>query len=408
MLRLLHLSDCFFQLDRMRILQRYIMIELFRVFASLLSLLTVLLIFIGVFKEVSDSGISLGRAIQIIPYIVPSLLPFTIPSTLLLTVCVVYGRIAGDHEVTAAKAAGINVMSLIAPALLLGVVLSVGSLVLTDRVIPWAIVNIQQTITEAMEDIFLDMLRKNQQVSDPVHGFSISVMDVKDRTLIMPTFKYHPINKKTEITLQAQKSTLEFDIENQQVILHLVQGYIDIPGRQRIWFEKEDKAFPLPHQQNITKPRHMPISRVSKEIADVKDSYQNLNDEKDIRLAMALLSGDFTDMQTERHNGDLLPMHQLGLINRLGTEMHSRYAMACSCFFFVLIGCPFSILKAKNQFLTSFMICFVPILLIYYPLTIGMMNLSKTGTVNPAWAMWMGNLLLFVCACVVLRKVTRH
>ena len=26
----------------------------------------------------------------------PSLLPFTIPATLLLTVCVVYGRIAGD------------------------------------------------------------------------------------------------------------------------------------------------------------------------------------------------------------------------------------------------------------------------------------------------------------------------
>ena len=392
----------------MRILQRYIMFELLRVFVSLLSLLTVLLLFVGVFKEVADSGISLGRAIEIIPYIVPSLLPFTIPSTLLLTVCVVYGRIAGDNEVIAAKAAGINVMSLIAPALLLGVLLSVGSLVLTDRVIPWAIVNIQRTVSEAMEDIFLDMLRKNHQFTDETRGFSISVMEVKDRTLIMPTFKYRPSHDKDEITLQAQQSTLEFDVEKQEVILHLVQGYVDIPGRQRIWFEKEDKAFPLPHKNEISKPRHMPIKRVSKQITEVIERYQISNDEKDLQVAMSLLVGNFDQLRDERLHGDVMPDYERGRINRLKTEMHSRYSMASSCFFFVLIGCPFSVLQAKKQFLTSFMICFVPILLIYYPLTLGMLNLSKTGTVNPLWAMWVGNALLFVFACFVLRRVMKH
>ncbi|VAX39384.1 hypothetical protein MNBD_PLANCTO02-2362 [hydrothermal vent metagenome] len=392
----------------MRLLQRYIIMELLRVFISLLSLLTILLLFVGVFREVSESGISMGKAIEIMPYIVPSLLPFTIPSTLLLTVCVVYGRIAGDSEIIAAKAAGINVMSLISPAILLGVILSVGSLVLTDRMIPWAIVNIQQTITEAMEDIFLDMLRKNHHVTNDSLGYSISVMEVKNRTLIMPTFKYRPKNGKKEIILQAQESTLEFDMKNQLVVLHLVRGYVDIPGQQRIWFEKEDKAFPLPNNKTMTAPRHIPIKRLSQRITEMSDSHERFNDEKELLLSMAFLTGDFHQLQSERYLCELPPDEDTGRINKLKTEIHSRYAMASSCLFFVLLGCPVSVLQAKKQFLTSFMFCFVPILLIYYPITLGMINLSKTGTVNPAWAMWLGNGLLFICSCFVLRKVMKH
>ena len=37
-----------------------------------------------------------------------------------------------------------------------------------------------------------------------------------------------------------------------------------------------------------------------------------------------------------------------------------------------------------------------------------MMNLSKTGTVNPLWGMWVGNAVLFVAGLVTLRKVLQH
>ncbi len=392
----------------MRILQQYILFELIRVFTSILSLLTVLLLLIGMFKEVNDSGISVGKAMEIMPYIVPSMLPFTIPATLLLTVCVVYGRIAGDLEIIAAKAAGINVMTIISPALLLAVFLSIGSLVLTDRMIPWAVVNIKQAIAESMEDIFLDMLRANQHMQNDQLGFTINVMDVKDRTLIMPTFKYHPINQQTEITLQAQKSTLEFDMENQVVILHLEHGYIDIPGKQRIWFEKEDKVLPLPTQKTIPAPRHITIKRLSKQMNQMMAGREDYQNEKDCQSVMSFVTGDFSLLPSQQQVGILPPHEEPNRYNKLNTEIHNRYAMACSCFFFVLLGCPVAILQAKKQFLTTFMLCFVPIMVLYYPLTLGLINLSKTGTINPVWAMWIGNGMLFISACVVLRKVTKY
>jgi lipopolysaccharide export system permease protein len=143
----------------MRILQRYVVVDLLQVFCSLLGVLTVLLVFTGVFIQAQGSGLGMDQMLKIVPFVVPAMLPYTIPATLLLTVCVVYGRMAGDLEITATKAAGINVFVLIQPAFIMAVVLSGFSLFLTDQVIPWAETKIQRIVTAAVEDIFLGMLR---------------------------------------------------------------------------------------------------------------------------------------------------------------------------------------------------------------------------------------------------------
>jgi lipopolysaccharide export system permease protein len=52
--------------------------------------------------------------------------------------------------------------------------------------------------------------------------------------------------------------------------------------------------------------------------------------------------------------------------------------------------------------------CFLPILLVYYPVLFLMLNLSRTATVNPVWAMWIPNAILFVIGLSLLGRVTRH
>jgi lipopolysaccharide export system permease protein len=53
------------------------------------------------------------------------------------------------------------------------------------------------------------------------------------------------------------------------------------------------------------------------------------------------------------------------------------------------------------------MTCFLPIMLLYYPLLLGLQNLSKDGKVLPA-ALWLGNAGMAATAWVVLRWVLRH
>ncbi len=392
----------------MRLLQRYILVELLKVFLFLLSGLTILLVFVGVFREVAASGLGPLQIMQILPFVVPSLMPFTIPATLLLAVCVVYGRIAGDQEVTAAKAAGINVFSLLWPAFLLAIVMSITSLVLTDQVIPWAITNIQRTVASAMEDIFLDMLRTNHQVTDDRQGFSITVMDVRDKTLIKPTFQY--LRKgHSPLTVQAATATMEFDLEEHQVILHLVSGHIDIPGHRRVWFQEEDKPFPLPQDVAQPKPGHISIQKIHRKLNSIEQQLAEMEEKQDAELGMALVLGDFQRLLQEDYTVvGAMRKFAISDLNRYKTEIYNRFSMSTSCFFFVMIGGPFSIMQGRRQFLTSFFLCFLPILLIYYPIALLMLSLCKNGQANPAYAMWAGNALLGIAGLWAMYKVLKH
>ena len=70
----------------MKLLQRYIFSELLRVFSLLVIVLTVMLVFVGLFREATERGLGAVQILQIMPFVVPSMLPFTIPATLLLSV----------------------------------------------------------------------------------------------------------------------------------------------------------------------------------------------------------------------------------------------------------------------------------------------------------------------------------
>ena len=392
----------------MFLLQRYVLAELIRVFTFLLSVLTVLLVFVGVVGEASKSGLGPVQILQILPFVVPSLLPFTIPATLLLTVCVVYGRIAGDQELTAVKAAGVSVMVLIWPSIFLGGLLSVFTLILTDQFIPWARGNIQRTVTAAVEDIFLDVLRSQNQLIDARNGITITVMGVRDKTLLMPTFRYLTPGGSV-VTIQAQESRMEFDLEKQQVLLHLVRGHIDT-GEACVWFDREDRPFPLPRDTRKTVPRELTIQHIRHELETVARKREDLAQRQVMAAALALSHGDFERLRMDdfRFYQEHINVHT-DRYNKLQTEIHSRFALSCSCLFFVLLGTPFSIWQARRQFLTSFALCFVPILLGYYPIIIMCMNLAKmNGAFNPAWTMWIGNGLLLAAGSWVLWKVTRN
>src|SRR5690606_1132547 len=97
-----------------------------------------------------------------------------------------------------------------------------------------------------------------------------------------------------------------------------------------------------------------------------------------IETVFALSRGSFagftrdSERGYERRLGDAIERY-----NKLYTEIHSRLALACSCFFFALVGRPYAIQQGRRQFLTSFALCFVPILVVYYPIVLVTMTLGK-------------------------------
>lgn len=392
------------------ILQRYILGEIVRVFAFVLACITVLLVFVGVFQQATERGLDAAQVLRILPFIVPSLLPFTIPAAMLLTVSVVYGRLAGDLELTAAKAAGIHPVTLMWPAFVLGGFLSVGSLWLTDQVIPWSIQKIEAHVVTLVEDIFLDRLRSELQFSDPGRGLHITVAGVDGRRLIHPVFRY--AKSERVVTVRAEDAYIRFDLESQEAEIAMRNGMLEISEKSgvlnRTIFRQHSEHFRWNQRSEQAKARNMPVDSIKKELVDIATSRIEEKQIQAIQAMMSLTQADFTGLvksQTASSAGITLQERRF---HKLRTEMHSRYAMACSCFFFCLIGTPFSMRFGKSQFLTSFLICFLPIVCGYYPLMIGLITQAKKGAIDPSISMWVANILLAIGGWFAARHVIRY
>ena len=56
---------------------------------------------------------------------------------------------------------------------------------------------------------------------------------------------------------------------------------------------------------------------------------------------------------------------------------------------------------------TSFFACFLPILIVYYPLLMYGLDRSKNGVIHP-YVVWLANMILVVWGLWLLRKVIRY
>src|SRR5207253_6241849 len=112
--------------------------ELAKVFVLSLIGITGILLMAGIIAEASQQGLGPMEILEIIPFLIPSTLPYTIPATTLFATCVVYGRLAADNEILALRAAGVNLMKVVTPALVLGTAMSVLTMGLYYRIIPYS------------------------------------------------------------------------------------------------------------------------------------------------------------------------------------------------------------------------------------------------------------------------------
>jgi lipopolysaccharide export system permease protein len=390
----------------MRQVERYVMMELLRVFGALITISTMLLVFVGVFGEARRFDLGIWQILQIMPFVVPSLMPYTIPATLLLTVCVVYGRMAGDNEIIAVRAAGIHIYHLIWPSLFLAGILSIGALFLTDQIIPWSFTNIERIITLALEDIILDKFRTENQINDRDHGITINVTGVKGRTLIRPTIRYKPKEGKSVI-MQATEAQIELDLKNEKLFLTLWGMQGNLAGKNSTFYLEHDRIPQnLPRRTDTAGNRVLRTQDLVRKIDAQRQQVISSRRRQAIETAFCLARGDFEDLQ-----GAYYQHHQhtanaaANEICSLRTEYYNRFSMSVSCFFFVLLGSPFAILMAKKQFLTSFLFCFAPILTVYYPIAMMTQNMSKSGAIDPMWSAWLANAALFVAGCYYIRRV---
>jgi lipopolysaccharide export system permease protein len=72
-----------------------------------------------------------------------------------------------------------------------------------------------------------------------------------------------------------------------------------------------------------------------------------------------------------------------------------------------MVGAPMAIMLRRADFLQIFIICFLPILVVYYPLLAYGVDGAKAGDL-PSYAVWLGNVVLAVWSYWAVRRILRY
>ena len=215
------------------ILHRKILVELFRVFLLSLVALTGILLMAGIVVEASQRGLGPAQILAAIPLLIPSTLPYTLPTTTLFATCVVYGRLAHDNEILAVKSAGINLMQVIWPGIILGVGVTAGTLGLYGQIIPVSHHLLRNQVLADIEELLYATLRREGRISHPKLNYVILVKRVQGRTLLGCDFmRRDPTNnQRFDLIASASEAELRVDMAKKQVIVHMRRCHISQIGR---------------------------------------------------------------------------------------------------------------------------------------------------------------------------------
>ncbi|MCS7167995.1 MAG: LptF/LptG family permease [Gemmatales bacterium] len=392
------------------ILQRTIAADLLRVFALGLVAITSVLVLVGIIQEATQQGLALEQTLRLVPLLVPGFMPYTVPATCLLAVSVVYGRMAHDNEITALKAAGIPATRVIWPAFVLGVACSAGLFLLVGDTIPRLHHRLRSIILEDVEEWLYARLRRDRRINEPKLGYAIWVKEVQGRRLISPTFVRRDAQGRDEIIAVAREAELQVDMQEEVLRVYMVQGEIvrdyQGPREVRLAFDEEVLPVPLPPTglRRTPRPREMTNRQIRDRLASILYEQSVVSRQ----LHEALARGDDANTSPSLKQKQAHLEYLRNTVNELRTELAQRPALASSCIFFVLIGSAVGIWFHRRDYLSSFVTCFLPIVLTYYPLMMFGINMGKKGQLDPRYGMWMGNALLGVVGLALLVWIRRR
>jgi lipopolysaccharide export system permease protein len=393
----------------MRILTRYVLFDLTKVFLLTLTGLTLLIFVVLIGKEAVDKGIGLGPLLRMAPYLLPQAMQFAVPGTMLLATTSVYGRMASYNEIVAIKSLGISPMTVIWPTLALATLVSFVAVVLNDVAVSWGRLGVQRVFLSSIEEVAYGQLRMRHTYN--LGKVNITVRDVEGRRLIQPTLIVQTSGDGDAWTISAAEAELHLLPEEGKLVVRFQNLDLDGPIK---WINPDAQEYVMSLEEltgsssKNRSPSNYALAEIGPAVKEQEELLGRIEQATVAQAAFGMLTGDFdslseTAWKVNEREKDSAEVR----LHRLQTEPWRRWANGFSCLCFVLIGVPVAVWLRFSEFIASFFVCFVPILVVYYPLLAVSVDQAKDGGFPPQ-AVWSGNILLSLAGVWMLRRVNRY
>ena len=315
---------------RLRILDRYIFQEV--VFAFLFAICAFTAVFIGsgtlfrIARYITDYGASLSSVVKIFVYGLPNIIMWTFPMSMLLATLLTFGRLSSSSEITAMKSCGISFGRIAAPAIFLGVIVSICAILFNEHVVPWA--------NTAYNNVVYYEIQGNTELKSQDHIIVKELTGERMERLIYAR-EYNAKNEILEgVTMQVfsedgkvthvENATFA-EWKNEEWVMHDGMIY-DLSDEQRTHTMKFDrqilpvKASPRQIVREQKKPEELTMSELKAQIEIMKSQYAHTAKLRACRSAARTSTDEnavFNGLRLERHyNFPVLCNHDARQCNR--------------------------------------------------------------------------------------------
>jgi lipopolysaccharide export system permease protein len=395
------------------LLHRKIFMELAKVFLLSLIGLTLIIVMAAIVQEASQHGLGPEHILTAIMLLVPSMMPFIIPPTTLFACCVVYGRLAHDNEITAIKAAGINVLYVVLPGIALGLATSLATLGLYIDLIPYTHRLLRTAVANDVEEFLYSMLKRDRELHRPDLrlSYEMYVKQVQGKRLKWAVFMRKNPKGDYDLIACAREAELTVDPVKNEVIVHMINGNcITETNSDRVHFDQHSWNVPMPELKSSANVscRDMRWGELMQARAEQMKKIQGETISIDLLLSQQWLNAAPLNLPQNIANHENILKREKGILNTIDTELNMRPALSFGCLFFVLVGCPVGIWFSRSDYLSAFITCFLPIVFLYYPLQLCSINLAKDGKLDTTLGVWLADAVMGLMAAALFRKLVKN
>ncbi len=438
----------------MRLLNRYILKEMFLPFFFSLLIITFILFTNFLLRAIDrflGKGLTVGVILEYLFLNLAWIIALAVPMAMLIASLMTFGRLSEDNEITAMRSSGISFLTIIRPALLFGLIIALTLTYFNNFILPE--MNFRARILSG------DIYRKRPGLNiNPGHFIDDlpdygMIIQGKTGDVMEKVFISSKNNRDTKTNIIANSATLH--TIDDALVLTLYDGEIqeikndDYRSLRRIGFEKNviilpaddlvlnrrdtsnrsDREMTIPMMLDKLERYNKRISTVHRRIANsfertVKDSIVPPTVElaqTEIAKYRQLLESDTTRTETQRRvrerrlkalerqmNNEykLLASYHKNR-NKYEVEIHKKFSLPVACLLFILVGAPLGVLAKKGGFVVGVSLSF-GFFLVYYILLIAGEEMADRSLASPAVGMWSPNVVLGIIGLYLTLRTVRE
>jgi LPS export ABC transporter permease LptF/LPS export ABC transporter permease LptG len=361
----------------MNILDRYVWKELIPPLAIGVGVFTFFLFIDRIYQLtnlVITKNVPFHLVLSLLLFMLPPFLTLTLPLSLLVAVLLVGGRLAGDLEVTALRAAGVSPLRLFRPFAAVSV--------LVTLLVGWLTLVVNPVATAAFQRQLFRILQTRATTGIQERTFSAAfgqiVIYVDELTPSQLALKGVLVSDERDPTrsriILAREARVLSDEENRRITLRFINGSInetEVADPRRLRYT----AFSL---YDMTLPLDSPL------VTGTRD------DKPERGLALGALLATAADLGRK---GQVAAPYYV--------EFHKRFALPVAAIVFVLVGFPLGIRTQRGGRAVALALSF-GIVVSYYILFTSLEGMALSRRLPAALAIWLPNLLFGLLGCALL------